>query len=113
MLEGAARSAARHGAIEGVTSPEVDSVLRAYLDSAMDSTQVAVSIKDVSLFDNAGDPPETREDWEELRDVEVSSLESRDLFAVRATVSFDDVALLPLPFTEGMILEGTSILRHE
>ena len=113
MLAGAARSAARHGTTEGVDNDGVQAVLLAYLDATVDAEHVTVSIKDASMFDTGGELPENQDDWDELADVDVDSLDTRDLFAVRATIPFSEVVYLPLPFTDGIMLEGTSVLRHE
>ena len=37
----------------------------------------------------------------------------RTLFMVQVKVQFDDVAFIPWPFTDGVLIEGRSFMRRE
>ena len=113
MVQGAARTAARHGTTEDVTNSDVQATLTRYLDSTLDTSQVTIQIKDASMIDSGAELPETPAEWNALSDVNVDQLETRQLFAVRATVPVSQIVYLPLPFTNGIILEGVSLVRHE
>ena len=113
MLRGGCRNAARFGSAEDVTTSDVDARLRQYMESSLNTDALAVSVKDASVFDTNGPYPETAEEWDDLADIEVDDADSRQLFVVRATVPFNDIAFIPLPFTRGITLGSHSMMRHE
>lgn len=113
MVRGACRSAARFDATEDVTTAEVASHIRNYLGSAVNSDAVTISIKDASVYDGDGEIPNDAADFEQLPDLELINAESRQLFLVRATIDFDDVSYLDLPFFKDVQLSGVAFTRHE
>ncbi|MEX2169944.1 MAG: hypothetical protein WD851_11585 [Pirellulales bacterium] len=40
-------------------------------------------------------------------------MEARSLFMVRARVNYNEIALVPMPFAEHVVLEGQAFMRHE
>ncbi len=113
MIKGACRSAARHGSAEDVTTEDVEDHIVQYLSSSLNTEALTISVKDARVFDTEGPYPETSDEWGDLADVEVSLSGTGDLFVVRTSVSFNAIAFMPLPFTNGVTLEGHSITRHE
>lgn len=114
LLKASTRMAARTGANENVTSDEAEAVLRNMMRSSLNTDRINVAIKDASVYDDPnGDYPVTAAEYNNLPDVELANTPSRQLFLVRATVSYSDVSLLPLPFWEGIVLEGQAVMRHE
>lgn len=112
-LDAACRQAARYGATEGVSTNDAITRVQDILDSTMDTEQLAVVVKDASVFDSGGDIPLDSEEINDMSSLELNSAESRQLFCVHASVAYNNVAMLPLPFTYGVTLSGTSYMRHE
>jgi Flp pilus assembly protein TadG len=113
LLNSACRNGARYGATEGATTANVRNQVRQILASAIDPDQVVLLVKDASDYDNSGNLPETSAEFEALPDVEISGATPRQLFLVRATVQYNDISLLSLPFMNGVEITGQSFTRHE
>ena len=112
-LTAACRQAARYGATEGVSTSDVTTRVQDILDSTMDIEQLSVLVKDASVFDSGGEIPLDTEAIDNMSNLELGSSDSRQLFCVHASVAYNNVAMLPLPFTSGVVLTGTSYMRHE
>lgn len=114
LLKGSARTAARIGANEDVTTAEAGNVLRNMMGSSIDKNQIAIQVKDASVYDNPnGNLPETASEYAALPNIELSTADTRQLFLVRATVNYGDVAIVPLPWWDNIVLEGQAVMRHE
>jgi Flp pilus assembly protein TadG len=113
MLKTATRTAARYGATEGATTAEVRQRANQILASVMDPAQASILVKDASVYDSGGSKPSSNQDFVNLPNKETSTAETRDLFLVRATVDYNDIALLPMPFMDGVQLSGQAFMRHE
>lgn len=113
MLKGATRTAARMGATEGVTSAQVEARIREIMASAIDTSSLSIQIKDASAYDNGGAFPTSGSSMESLPNLELAGAESRTLFMVRATVDYNDVAVLPTSWFKNVQLSGQSFMRHE
>jgi Flp pilus assembly protein TadG len=113
MLKGATRTAARMGATEGVTTAQVQDRIRQIMGSAMDASNVNIQVKDASAYDNGGSFPTSATAMGGLPDIELASADSRQLFVVRATVNYNQVALLPTSWFDDVQLSGTTFMRHE
>jgi hypothetical protein len=114
LLKASSRMAARVGSNENVTTEQAENVLRNMMRSSLDESQVEIQIKDGSVYDDPeGDYPELATDYAALPDIELSEAESRQLFIVRATVNYGDVAIIPLPWWDNIVLEGQAVMRHE
>lgn len=119
LLRGACRAAARMGSTEGNSTADVESAVRKLLGSAIDPDAVSVFVKDASVYDGGGTPPTSGTALEALPGIELSGAEPRQLFLVRATVNYDDVAVLPLKipylgdYLKGLVLDGQAFMRHE
>lgn len=113
LLHCACRNAARQGATDGVTTDDVVALAKSYLNSAINVSAASILVKDASVWDTGGSPPSTAAQYEALPNVSLASAKPRDLFLVRATVSYNDVALVPMPFMQNVKLAGQSFMRKE
>lgn len=119
MLRGACREAARLGCTEGSATADVQARVLEILGGAVSSGHVNVMVKDAGAFDEGGDPPQSNSDLESLPDMEVSEADQGQLFLVRATVNYNDVAVIPtsIPilgqYLDNLVLDGQAFIRHE
>lgn len=113
MLRSACSKGARYASVDGVSNEETLAFMRAYLASAMDSSKVTISIKDVSSLDDDGSVPTTSEQVNALPDANLEALDDRTLFLVHATTNYADVAVIKVPFIQNIPLAGFAISRHE
>jgi hypothetical protein len=112
MLSSACRNAARIGAVEGSTTAQVRSRVEQMLGTVVPIESVNIFVKDASSFDGGGSTP-TGSGLEALPDVELANTESRTLFVVRASVPYNDVAIIPMPFLSSVVLDSQAFMRHE
>lgn len=110
-LNAAAKQAARHGAVEGISTADVIAKANGILGAALDVTDTTVLVKDASIFD-AETLPETIE-YDELPNIEVSTADRRQLYVVRIEVDYNDVAIMPPFWAKDIRLVGQSVMRHE
>lgn len=113
MLRSACSKGARYASVDGVTNAETVAFMRAYLASAMDSTKVTISIKDVSSLDENGSVPTTTAQVSALPDANLELIDDRTLFLVHARTNYSDVAVIKVPFIQNIPLAGFAISRHE
>jgi hypothetical protein len=113
LLKNSCRAAARYGATEGRTNAKTTNLLRNQMGAAINPALVTVQIKDASGFDTGGSLPDDPEAYEEMPDINLPDAEPRQLFAVRATVNYNDVAILTLPWMGNVTLSGHVFMRHE
>jgi hypothetical protein len=114
LLQHGCRTAARMGSTEDVSTSTAMAKALEVIGGVIDSDKVTVMIKDASVYDGDGDDlPDTAEDFAALDDLELTDAEPRQLFVVRAEVNYNDVCLLPLPFTSNLKLSAQAFMRHE
>lgn len=118
VLRAACRQAARMGTTEGKTTANVEARVRDVLGTVVDAADVQIYVKDASIYDAGGTPPDNGSDLEALPSIELSDAEPRQLFLVRAKVNYEDIAIVRnIPyigrFLDGVVLEGQAIMRHE
>jgi hypothetical protein len=113
VLRSACRSGARLGSTEGQTTSNVEAHVRQILSGAMDEHLVHVFVKDASALDSGGEVPESGAEVEAMPAASLEDMEPRSLFLVRARVNYNQIALVPMPFAENVVLEGQAIMRHE
>jgi Flp pilus assembly protein TadG len=111
MLKTACRAAARMGSTDGIDTATVQARVSQIMASAIDSTKLTVIVKNAGVFDESGNPPAS--DVASLPDIELTEAEPRQLFLVRASVAYNDIALAPFSILEGARLHGQSFMRHE
>jgi Flp pilus assembly protein TadG len=117
VLNSACRKAARFGSTEGSTTAAVKAKALQVLASAVDPNKVTVYVKSATSFDG-GSPGTSASALEAMPDAEVSNLEPRQLFMVRAKVKYKDVAMVnKIPFLgnflKNVTLDGQAFMRHE
>lgn len=113
LLGAACRLAARHGSAEGVTSQDACEHAARILATGMNPEHVVVLVKDAAVYDGAGALPASGAELSTLPDIELADAESRQMFLVRASVAYNDIALVPLPVMQGAVLTGQAFMRHE
>ena len=67
----------------------------------------------VVVAHHGGRFPRRLEDIEALPGIELADATDRTLFVVRASVAYNDISLLPMPFLAGMRLQAQCFMRHE
>lgn len=117
VLNSACRKAVRLGSTEGNSTATVKAKALQILGSAVDPSKVTVYVKNASSFDG-GSPGTSASALEALPNAEVSTLEPRQLFMVRAKVKYSDVAIVnKIPylgdFLKNVTLDGQAFMRHE
>ncbi len=112
-LKGATRTAARYGATEGITSEQVKTRVKDIMSGGVNPAYVVVSVKSAKAYDNGTAFPTNGSDISALPDVELKNSETRDLFVVRATVNYNNVAILPVSWLAGKQLSAQAFMRHE
>lgn len=119
VLRGACREAARLGSTEGNSTADVQELVLNHLGSCIDTSAVDVFVKNAGVYDEGGAPPETGAELESLPNIELSDAESRTLFLVRATINYNDVAVIPLSipylgyYLDNLVLNGQAFMRRE
>jgi len=114
LLNSSCRSGARIGAVEGSTTTQVRQRVDRVLSSAFNTGDVSIFIKDASVYDDSeSTAPTTGPGLEAMNNIEVADAEPRQMFLVRASVPYNSIALIPMPFMDGVVLDGQSFMRHE
>lgn len=113
VLNSACRNGARVGSVEGTTTSQVLSRVDQTLSSAIPTTSVSIFVKDASVFDSGGTPPTTGAGVEALPDITLEDAEPRQMFVVRASVPYNNIALIPMDFMNGVVLDSQAFMRHE
>jgi Flp pilus assembly protein TadG len=113
LLQSGCRNGARMGSTAGPTTAQVKARVRNTMGAAMDETKVDVFVQDASSLDSGGAWPTTDAQVEALPGIELSTATDRTLFVVRASVAYNDISLLPMPFLAGMRLQTQCFMRHE
>ncbi len=112
-LRSACRAGARIGSTESRTTTDVQNHVRQVLGSAVNADAVQIFVKDAQSLDDGAPLPESGDGFEAMADIELADSEPRQMFLVRAKVPYNAIALVPMPFMEGVILEGQAFMRHE
>ena len=112
-MQSACRNGARMGSTEGITTAEVETQVRSMIAGAFDPAAATVFIKNGDAFDGSSSIPSSASDLEGLPDIELNNAEERQLFLVRARVAYNDIALVPMPFMNGVVLSAEAFMRHE
>lgn len=113
MLNSACRNGARIGSVEGTTSADVIARVNETMAPVISPDDVTVFVNNASVFDSGSSPPDTGAGIEALPGIEVSDAEPRQMFVVRARLNYNDIALVPMPFMNGVVLNSQAFMRHE
>lgn len=111
-LNSAAKRAARYGTCDQVTTQQVREMATNILSKSIKSNRATILVKDGSVFDS-GNVNANSIDYASLPNIELSTADSRDLYIVRITVPYNDVALLPPFWAKNLTLKGQAVMRHE
>ena len=111
-LNGAAKKAARYGAVDDVTTTNVVDRVKEILGAAVNVNKVSIQVKNAGVFDSSNVNPKTI-NYAALPAIELSTAEPRQLFIVRVSVPYKDVAILPPFWIKNATLSGQSVMRHE
>lgn len=112
MLSTACRNAARIGAVEGSTTDQVQERVAETIGKFVPIESVEIFVKNASSFDGGGTTP-NGEGLEQLPNIDLSTTEPRTLFVVRAKVPYNEIAIVPMPFLEDVIIDSQAFMRHE
>jgi len=113
LMQSACRSGARLGSTEGTTTAQVTQRVHQTLGSAVSTDSLNVFVNDASSMDTPDSDGSDASEIEAMPGVEVANAEPRQLIVVRATIPYNDIALVPMPFMNGVVLGGQSFIRHE
>lgn len=111
-MNAAAKRAARYGSTDGVSTTEVKTMANKIMNAAFKSSKATVLVKDGSPFDGATLNPKTI-NYNNLTNLELSSASKQQMFIVRITVPYDNVALLPPFWVKNVTLKAQAVMRHE
>ena len=113
VLNSACRNAARIGAIEGTSTAQVIEQVSNTLGNVISTEHVDIYVKDASAFDSSTPPSTSSSELLALPSVELADSEPRQLFLVRASIPYNRIALIPMPFMDEVVLSSQSFMRHE
>ncbi|MEM8947077.1 MAG: TadE family protein [Planctomycetota bacterium] len=113
MLNSACRAAARVGSVEGTTSADVIARINQTMSPVISPDNVTIFVNDASVYDSGGSTPTSPAELEELPSIELSEAEPRQMFVVRARLNYNDIALIPMSFLDGVVLNSQAFMRHE
>lgn len=113
LLQSGCRTAARMGSMQGPNTDQVVAKVRQTLGTAINPDMVNVYVQDASSMDSGAVWPTTDAEVQALPPIELSEAEPRQMFVVRASVNYNDVSVLPMPFLAGVTLDAQAFMRHE
>ncbi len=111
-LNSAARKAARLGVSETATTADVRTLATQIVDSSIPAARATILVKNGSVFDSDGVDASSI-NYASLSDIEVHTAERRQLFIVRVSVPYSDVAILGPKWLGGLTVYGQSVMRKE
>ncbi|MBT5019982.1 pilus assembly protein [Planctomicrobium sp.] len=111
-LNSAAKRSARYGIVEGISTAQVKTKATSILGTSLNPGNAVISVLDGSVFDSPGYDADSY-DAASLPAIEILGAESRQLFVVRISVDYDDVALFSPFWVKDATLTGQSVIRHE
>ena len=111
-LNSAARRAARLGVGETATTADVTTLATQVLNSAIPAAKATIIVKNGDAFEETG-MDASAINYSTLPDIELSTAERRQLFIVRITVPYSDIAILGPRWLGGLTVYGQSVMRKE
>ncbi len=111
-LNSAARKAARIGVADGVSTDAVIAEANTIISEAFNTTNVSVTVKNAAAFDQSGVDAASL-DLDALPTAKLNETEPRQLFLVRISVPYNEIALLPPFWAKNLTLTGQAVMRHE
>ena len=111
-LNTAARKAARLGISEASTTADVTALAQKIAGSAMSVSKVSILVKDGSVFDTTG-VNASAIDYNALPNIELASAKRRQLFTVRVSVDYAEIAILGPRWLGHLKVYGQAVMRRE
>lgn len=111
-LNSAARRAARLGVSETATTANVVTLANQVVSSAIPAARATILVKNGDAFEVTGMDASTV-NYAALPDIELSTAERRQLFIVRVSVPYSDIAILGPRWLGGLTVYGQSVMRKE
>ena len=111
-LNSAARRAARMGVSETATTAGVTALANQVVGSAIPAAKATIIVKNGDAFEVSG-MDASAINYSTLPDIELSTAERRQLFIVRITVPYSDIAILGPRWLGGLTVYGQSVMRKE
>ena len=111
-LNSAARRAARLGVSETATTADVTAMARTVAGAAIHQDSATIMVKNGDAFEVTGMDASTI-NYSALPNIELSTAERRQLFIVRVTVPYNDIALLGPRWLGGLTVYGQCVMRKE
>lgn len=111
-MNAAAKRAARYGSTDGVTTAQVKTMVNNIMNSAFKASQAKVLVKDASLFDSTSVSPKSI-NYDGLSDIELATAKRQQMYVVRVSVPYNNVALLPPFWVKNTTLKVQAVMRHE
>ena len=82
------------------------------MSPVVSSQNLSIFVNDATIYDT-GNPPTSGAEIESLPSIDLSNAEPRQLFVVRASLAFNDIAMVPMPFLKNVTLDSQAFMRHE
>jgi len=111
-LNSAARRAARLGASETTETANVTALAYQIINSAIPGSSATILVKNGDAFDETG-VDVSKINYSKLPDIELKTAARRQLFIVRVSVPYSDVAILGPKWLGGFTVYGQSVMRKE
>lgn len=111
-LNSAARRAARLGVSEAATTADVRTLASQVVNSAIPSGNATILVKNADAFDAATVNASTI-NYSTLPDIELKTAGRRQLFIVRVSVPYSNVAILGPKWLGGLTVYGQCVMRKE
>jgi Flp pilus assembly protein TadG len=113
VLKNACRNAARYGSAGTISTAQTITRLEEILGCAIDPSKATILVKNGNDFEDGENLPSTDAQYQALPGIELATAEARQLFLVRASVFYNDVAIISMPFCDGLTISGEALMRHE
>ena len=113
LLNSACRKAARHGALEGISTEAARERVLQLMRPVMDVSDLTIIVKNANAYQEGGPFPKTVAEFRALPNVDLLEASPRDLFLVHASVDYSDISFAPFSILYGAVLTTQTFMRHE
>jgi Flp pilus assembly protein TadG len=113
LLQAGCRAGARMGSTTGPSTADAMARVKQTLGAGVNASKVNVYVQDASSLDTGGTWPTTDTQVQALPAIELSSAKDRQLFVVRASVPYNSISVVPMPFLKNYKLTAQYFMRHE
>ena len=113
LLNSACRTAARRAATDGMSVSQVQATVQQLASRVGDTSNLNVMVKNAAAFDTGGTLPASMQDYTSLPNLDMQTVQTRQLFLVRAEIPYNDIALIPFSVLNGATVTAQSFMRYE